>query len=267
MGSSIGAAARNCGTRVHWASEGRSDATCARAAADGLDDLGSLRALVEQCPVILSVCPPAEAVRMAGDVLERGFSGIYVDANAIAPVTARQIARSVEATGASFVDGGIIGPPARSGGQTYLHLSGSRAKTVADLFAGGVVETRIHAGGAGAASALKMTFAAYTKGSSALLLAVRALARAEGIESGLLEQWQTTHPQAARLSEGTARATAPKAWRFAGEMDEIAATFEAAGLPDGFHRAAAELYARMAGLKDIPDASLDAVLERLLARH
>ena len=110
-----------------------------------------------------------------------------------------------------------------------------------------------------------MAFAAWTKGSAALLLAIRALARGEGVEDALLAQWERTNPELAVLSEGAALRTAPKAWRFVGEMDEIASTFAAADLPEGFHRAAAEVYARLSDLKDAaPDAAtLDAVLARL----
>ena len=116
------------------------------------------------------------------------------------------------------------------------------------------------------ASALKMCYAAYTKGSSALLLAVRALAEAEGVADALLEEWSISQPDLLKRVEGTARGTAGKAWRFVGEMEEIAATFEAQGLPGGFHQAAAEAYGRMSSLKDAADAGLDDVLKALLRR-
>ena len=62
-----------------------------------------------------------------------------------------------------------------------------------------------------------------------------------------------------------AATTAPKAWRFAGEMEEIAATLEAAGLPDGFHRAAAEAYARLASFRGEPEGvQVDEVIAALL---
>jgi 3-hydroxyisobutyrate dehydrogenase-like beta-hydroxyacid dehydrogenase len=121
-------------------------------------------------------------------------------------------------------------------------------------------------GAAGAASALKMCYAAYTKGTAALLLAVRALAEAEGVTPTLLAEWDRSQPGLADRSQAAARGTGAKAWRFAGEMHEIADTFAAAGLPDGFHRAAAELYGRLAPLKDAPAPDLDGVLALLLGR-
>lgn len=278
MGSSLGACARSAGFDVCWASEGRSQATKERARAAELRDVGTLAALCAEADLVLSVCPPGEAQALAASVLGHGFRNVYVDANAVSPAVTREIARGVEAAGGAFVDGGIVGPPARAAGSTVLYLSGDGAGGVASLFRGSLLETVVlegrdgreggvgGEGGAGAASALKMAYAAYTKGSSALLLAVRALARAEGVEAPLLAHWERTHPHLRELSEGTARATAPKAWRFAPEMEEIAATFGAAGLPEGFHRAAAELYARLGDLKDVPDATLERVIAHLLER-
>ncbi|MDX1385183.1 MAG: DUF1932 domain-containing protein, partial [Thermoanaerobaculia bacterium] len=115
-----------------------------------------------------------------------------------------------------------------------------------------------------AASALKMCYAAYTKGSAALLIAIRALSRSLGVEAALLQEWEISQPDLARRSGASARRTAPKAWRFEGEMAEIAATFEQAGLPEGFHEAAQEIYRRLAGFKDVDEADLDRVVTAVL---
>ncbi len=137
---------------------------------------------------------------------------------------------------------------------------------MAALFAGTTVEARVHAGGPGAASAVKVCFAAWTKGTSALLLAVRALAAAEGVEEGLLAEWATSLPDLAARSEGAAATAAPKAWRFVGEMEQSAAAFEAAGLPGGFSRGAAGVYAALGACKDAdPPPTLDEVVGQLLA--
>jgi len=117
---------------------------------------------------------------------------------------------------------------------------------IADLFAGSPLDTRVLGGGPGAASALKTCFAAYTKGTTALLLAIRALADAEGVDNALLAEWAISQPDLVERSAAGPAASARKAWRFVGEMSEIADAFAAQGLPDGFHRASAELYARLA---------------------
>lgn len=259
MGATIGAA---CRVPVGWCSAGRSAATAERARRAGLVDVGTLAALTARSEVIVSVCPPEAAVSVAAAVAEAGFRGTYVDANAIAPSTARAIAERFE----SFVDGGIIGPPAERRGTTRLYLSGPGAAEVAELWLGTDLDARVVDGGPGAASALKVAYATWTKVSSALLLDVRALARAEGVESALLEEWSLSQPGTETRSMATAQSVSPKAWRFAGEMREIVATFEAAGLPSGFAGGAADVYARLAPLRDRDDVSLDEVLAALLAR-
>lgn len=238
MGAAIGAALRAGGQAVLWASNGRSPETAERAQQAGLEDVGGVEELVRRCDVILSVCPPHAAVDVASTVA--GFDGIYVDANAVSPMTARTIAPLVH----RCVDGGIVGPPPHREGSTRLYLSGPEAPTVADLFAATTVDARVVSSQIGAASAVKMAYAAWTKGTAALLLDVRALARAQGVEQELLDEWDMSQPQLADRSTAAARSAVTKGWRWVGEMEEIADTFAASGLPDGFHRAAAEIYDR-----------------------
>ena len=141
------------------------------------------------------------------------------------------------------------------------------ANDVAALFAGTLVTAKAIDGGAGAASALKMCYAAYTKGSSALVLAIRALAEDNGVTEPLLAEWDFSQKGMRDSSERSARGTSPKAWRFVGEMREIAATFDGAGLPSGFHLAAAEVYERMAHFKNEDPAGLEQVIEALLLKQ
>jgi len=261
MGSSIGAALRSNDHSVLWVSEGRSEATVKRADAAGLQAVASLEAGVAAAQHVVSVCPPDAAQAVATTVAELGFAGTYVDANAVAPATAREVAAAI---GANYVDGGIVGPPAWREGATRLYLSGDGAKRVAGWFASTLVDARAIEGGAGAASALKMCYAAYTKGTSALLLAIRALAEHEGVTESLLDEWDISQGNLRARSESTAASTSPKAWRFEGEMREIAATFEKAELPGGFHQAAAEVYQRMSGLKHADHSvSIDEVIAEL----
>lgn len=270
MGASVAAAVDRspsgaAGTReVVWCSDGRSAETHERAGAAGCTGVASLAELVERCGTVVSVCPPGEAIAVAEQVAALGFDGLYVDANAVAPETARSIAGRLTGVGADVVDGGIVGPPAHTPGTTRLYLSGDRAADAAALWTGSPLDARVIEGGPGAASALKMAYATWTKVSSSMLLAVRALARAEGVEEPLLAEWEISQPGADQRSHGAAQGTAPKAWRFDGEMAEIAASFDAAGLPAGFGEAAREIYRRMAGFKGTDDATLDDVIAALL---
>jgi len=264
MGSSIGAAARDSGARVVWVSEDRSEATRARAEADGFEDVHWLNAMVNQSRIILSVCPPEFAVELAEEVCALGFRQTYVDANAIAPETSRRIAAIVERNGGTFVDGGIIGGPARQPGTTRLYLSGEQAPFVAQFLDQGNLEVNCIDGGPGAASALKMAYAAWTKGTSGLLADVIALSLAEGVHDSLVKEWERSQPGLVQRAERGLPGAAAKAWRWVGEMEEIAATFEANGLPGGFHEAAAEVYRRLAQFKDDPDAPGGAELAKHL---
>jgi 3-hydroxyisobutyrate dehydrogenase-like beta-hydroxyacid dehydrogenase len=238
MGSAVGATLASRGETVIWASAGRSAATAERAQIAGLEDVGSVEELCRRSDVIISVCPPHAAAEVAEAA--QGFPGIYVDANAVSPATAR----SIEELVGRCVDGGIIGPPPAEQGTTRLYLSGREAGLVADLFAETTVDARVVSAEVGAASAVKMAFAGWTKGSAALLLAIRALARVEGVEETLLDEWRLSLPQLEDRSVAAARSAQKKSWRWIGEMEEIAQTFASAGLPDGFHRAAAEIYRR-----------------------
>lgn len=249
MGAALGAALASRGLRGLWASHGRSAQTAARAKAAGLEDFHSIERAVQAAEVAVSVCPPDAALALARDVAAVGFPGIYIDANAISPATAREIGRVIEAAGGTFVDGGIIGLPPTAQKQPTLYLCGAQAATIAALFSGTNIHAEVIDGGAGTASALKMCYAAYTKGTTALLAAVRSLAEHEGVERPLMEAWRRTLPDVPRQSEFAATA-ASKAWRWSGEMQEIAASFGAAGLPEGFHLAAADVYRRLEGFKN-----------------
>jgi len=243
MGSAVGACLTAGGTRVLWASAGRSDESAQRAAEAGLEDVGSAEDVAAQADVVLSICPPHAALELARSL--PSFQGIYVDANAVAPETVREIGESFD----RFVDGGIVGGPPRAAEVTHLYLSGPHAATVADVFAGTPVEARIVSDEVGDASAVKMAYAAWTKGSAALLLAVRELADRAGVDGALAAEWEESIPGLAARRERARVSAERKGWRWVGEMDEIAKTFAAHGLPDGFHRAAAEVFGWRQGVR------------------
>jgi 3-hydroxyisobutyrate dehydrogenase-like beta-hydroxyacid dehydrogenase len=252
MGISIAASAQNSGCEVYWASQGRSSQTHERAQRFNLHDAGTLADLCRISAILVSICPPHAAEAVAGQVLAQGFGGLYLDANAISPQRVAAIGAKMTAAGVRFVDGGIVGGPAWEPGKTWLYLSGQRAQEVAACFSAGPLETSIIGDEIGTASALKMCYAAWTKGSTALLCAILATADALGVWEELRQQWARDWPGFDEKAIDRARRVTAKAWRFAGEMDEISATFEAAGLPSGFHAAAAELYHRIAQFKDAP---------------
>lgn len=248
MGSALAA---NTPGDVYWASMGRSRATAERASQNALIDAGSVASLVGSVDVIISVCPPHAADTVAKEVAALGFPGLYVDANAVAPSTALRMANRFS----RFVDGGIVGGPPSTPAEpmakrTRLYLSGAEAATIARFFDGTNVEARVIGETPGRASALKAGFAAWTKGTSALLLAVAAYSRSQGVFDDLMNEWGESIPELPGRLEALGSKIGRKAWRFEGEMEEIARAFDQSGLPEGFHLAAAEVYARLAGLRD-----------------
>src|SRR4051812_48755824 len=72
----------------------------------------------------------------------------------------------------------------------------------------------------------------------------RSAAAELGVEDELMAEWERSQPGLEERWTAAARSAAAKGWRWTGEMEEIAATFGAVGLPEGFHRAAAEVYRR-----------------------
>ena len=261
MGQTIGRALAAGGASVWWCSAGRGPATARRAETEAFLDADDLSALVDAVEGIVSVCPPVAALTVARQVAATGFSGWYLDANAVSPDTVASIAGVLG--NASVVDGGIVGPPADEPGTTRLYLSGPDADAVAARFASGAVEPIVLSDRIGDASAMKMLYAAYTKGSSALLLAIRGAAETLGLSEALLAEWDRSIPGLATRSDGLLGRIGAKAWRFQHEMEEIAETMASTGLPDGFHHAAATIYARLAVLKDQPVGDAAATLRRL----
>src|SRR5450759_1430008 len=233
MGAAIGAGVIARGHRVVWASAGRGASTRRRAENCGLEDVETLARAAQAADIVFSVCPPHAAMELARAVAACGFGGVYVDANAVSAETTREVGRVVEAAGASV----------------RLYLCGSRAGEIAPLFEGCIMQAIALEGPVGVASALKVCYAAWNKGATALLAGIRALAEQEGVDAALLAEWKISLPDIPKRSE-MVTVSARKAWRWIAEMEEIAANFEAAGLPAGFHLAAADIYRRLEGFKD-----------------
>jgi 3-hydroxyisobutyrate dehydrogenase-like beta-hydroxyacid dehydrogenase len=242
MGAAVGKVLTQAGLTVLWASQGRSAESGARARDAGLHDAGTVAELAANSDLVLVICPPHGALDVARSV--GSFTGLYVDANAVSPGTAAEIRAVVQDAGARYVDGAIIGPPPDGSNAPRLYLSGADAPAVADLFPGSALQAAVLDGEPTAASALKMAYAGWTKGTAALLLTMREAARAHGVEDALVREWEHSIPSLPGRSEQAARQADEKGWRWVAEMREIAATLAAADLPTGFHEAAAEVFER-----------------------
>ncbi|HYI75091.1 MAG TPA: DUF1932 domain-containing protein [Gaiellaceae bacterium] len=277
MGSAVGAALTRGGARVVVTLEGRSARTRRLVDTAGLTLVPTLADVVASADVVLSIAPPEAARAIAGDIAgaarQTSSRPLIADLNAISPETAQVVAEDLTGAGLELVDGSISGPPPWKPG-TRIYLSGSRAHEVAELPLAGVdrivVGTEI-----GTASAVKMSTASVYKGTTALLAHALVSARANGVLEHVLDDLRAGSPELAGNVERRLANASSKSGRYVGEMAEIAATQEAAGLTPALFRAMGEVYAALSASalggsapEDIPpDVSLEDVLEGLTRRQ
>ena len=250
MGHAVGTTLRAGGLRVVSALDGRSERTRALAARAGIEAVADDAALVREADMLLSILVPAEATvlaeRIARAVRATGATPLYVECNAIAPQTARQIAEIIESAGARFVDAGIIGPPPQPGASsTRFYASGRDAAAFARLGEFGL-DVRVVGDQPGQASAVKMCYAALTKGTTALMTQLSIAAERLGVTEALRAEFAQSQPAMLERMQRAVGEMVPKAHRWVGEMEEIARTFEACGLTPRTFEGAAELYALIA---------------------
>jgi 3-hydroxyisobutyrate dehydrogenase-like beta-hydroxyacid dehydrogenase len=256
MGSAVGAALARAGFRVVTDLSRRSAHSRALAARAGVVDVGSLEAVVQQAELVLSIVPPAAAVECAEEVAAAmraaDAAPVFADCNAVAPATVRRIARLFDSTGnwpgTALVDAGIVGrAPGPGGDRTRFYVSGARRRALLDL---GVAVAEIElidlGEEVGAASALKMAYAALNKGTDALHTAVLLAGARLGVLPALLAELESSQAQALARMKARVPFLASTAARFTGEMAEIASTFAAAGVTPDFHRGAEWVYAQLA---------------------
>lgn len=251
MGSAVGMVLGRAGYRVVTDLSGRSAASRALAAKASLEDLGSLEAVIGESGIFLSILPPAAAFGFAGSASEviraQGRPVVYADCNAVSPATVRRIEALFADSPARFVDIGIVGPAPRieTASPTRFYVSGPFREALLHLDVPEI--TMVDMGDPiGRASALKMCYAAMTKGTTALHANLLLAARRLGIGAELFAEIESSEPEAAQRMARRVPFLAATAERFTGEMAEIAATFDAAGVSGDFYRGAQWLYALIA---------------------
>lgn len=245
MGHTVGERLRQHGARVLTSLEGRSERTRALAAEAGFEDLPSYEDLVREADVVLCILVPSEALgvaeKAAAAIRATGADVLYADCNAVAPRTARAIGDVIAAAGGRVADGGIIGPPPRKAGTTRIYASGPGAQDLARLREYGL-DIRVLDGEVGQASGLKMCYGALTKGLTALGLELLVAARQMGLETALEAEQSGTMAEVRNYLQRSIPTMPPKAYRWVGEMEEIAACFADLGLTPNILLGAADVY-------------------------
>ncbi|MEH2287682.1 NAD(P)-dependent oxidoreductase [Nostoc sp.] len=245
MGQAIASVLNQNGLKTIAALDDRSPRTRQLAAAANIEDVGSLRQLVIESDVVLSVLVPAAAIEAANLVAEVignvGKQILYVDCNAVAPQKVKRIAQVIESVGVTFVDASIIGPPPRVPGRTRIYASGKQAVEFQQLQNYGL-DIRVIGDEIGQASGLKMSYAALTKGLTAIGTELLIAAHRLGLDEQLWEEVSSSQPELAAILTRSIPSMTPKAHRWIGEMEEIAETFQEVGLTERIFYGAADVY-------------------------
>jgi 3-hydroxyisobutyrate dehydrogenase-like beta-hydroxyacid dehydrogenase len=246
MGHAVGRVVRLSGRRVITCLAGRSPRTAELAAAAEIEAVPDLETLVREADVLLSILVPANARALAREVAQAVTATdaeiLYVDCNAIAPATVLEIGDILAASGASFADGGIIGfPPRPDGAGTRLYVSGPEAGELLELSQPDL-EVRLVGPDLGQASGLKMCYASLTKGLAALGTEMLVAGRALGLQDQLRKELEESQGQLFEMLKRFLPTMPPKAGRWVGEMEEIAATYAAVGLTPKILEGAADMY-------------------------
>jgi len=249
MGQGVALCLKEMGFNVCMASDGRSARTRSLGEKAGLTDCGSLEKLVQTCDMVLSILDPGAAVTNARAVAAAckatGRKVVFVDCNAVAPQTMHEITDIMSAAGCTTIDAGIIGPPPRKGAKQRFYVSGPNAG-IMNRINSPQINVRIAGDKIGDASAVKMCYAALTKGSIALGTELLVAARKLGVDKAL--EAELSGSQADKY-EGLLKGAAGmpfKAYRWVPEMNEIAKTFGDVGMTPKIYQGASELYAQIA---------------------
>jgi len=249
MGAGVGRRLHESGAEVRTLLTGRSRASAERAKKAGMAAAANERELLSGADFFLSILPPGEAEALAQHLapalkaLDR--KPVYVDCNAVSPQTAMRIGEIVAPTGADFVDGGIIGGPPRPGYSPTIYASGPTAGETAVLRDWGI-DWRVIDGPIGAASALKMSYAGITKGTTAIASAMLLGAARFGCAAALIAELTESQPEMLeRFREGIPRMY-DKAYRWVAEMEEISDFLQKNPPSRDIYAAIARLYAYLA---------------------
>ena len=231
------------GLRVVSCLAERSQRTQRLAAKAGVTDLLSYAELVEQADLILSILVPAKAVKAAQRVAEATTQAdvLYVDCNAVAPRTVKKIDRIIKKVGGNFLDASIIGPPPRSDESTRFYASGPNVGQLSILNQYGL-EIRPLGQEIGQASAIKMCYAALTKGLTALCAELLTAAETLGVSADLAEEFELSQTALYQRMQKGLPSLPSKSRRWIGEMEEIAVTFADVGLTPNILAGAADIF-------------------------
>ena len=249
MGHGVGKVLSESGYDVITCLADRSQRTKELAAAGGFRDVPTLEEMATQADLIMSILVPAQAVGVARAVAaalrSAGVSRPFADCNAVSPRTAALMQSIIEDAGGEYIDGGIIGGSPARGATPRIYTSGANAALMDELDGKGIGVINLGPS-VGRASGIKMCYASMTKGTSALRVAMLTTAHSLGLYDELVAELSHSQQGALSAMESGIPGLPANAGRWIGEMEEIAATFDAAGVTPHFHEGAAQIFRMLA---------------------
>jgi 3-hydroxyisobutyrate dehydrogenase-like beta-hydroxyacid dehydrogenase len=270
MGAAVATVLRAHGLRVVTCLEGRSARTRQRSEIARLEVVSTLAQLVRTVEAVLSIVPtmsaPAVGEEIAQAITQTSKPIFFIEANAISPMTSTAIEQTITQAGGRYIDGCIIGGPTDVGRSTMFYLSGPDAKAAAAALRAGGVGVEVLGERCGQASAFKMGYAGFTKGTTALLLELTLMAQAWGFLEALLAKYSSSHPEALRMFTTHVTTWPEYAAIRAEEMVELSAMAKVAGLTPIMAPGAEQVMTAMAQLPWDPNDTMDqAALQRQLS--
>lgn len=248
MGSAVGAALKSNGLRVVTALDGRSERTRELAEKGNIENVGTVSDVVRESDLILSILVPSQAEALVAEVAEAisktGNTVAFADCNAVSPETGKRMAKVIDDAGGRFIDAGIIGGPPRGGTPPRFYASGPHEAVLGELDGKGIT-VPLMGGEVGRASTIKMCYAAITKGTAALYAATLTAAESLGTYEELIAEMESSQPETLKRMQGVSTLS-DRAFRWIGEMYEIASTFEAAGVTPKLHQGSADMFQMVA---------------------
>ncbi len=245
MGHAIAGVLAGKGHRVVTVLSGRSELTKTRAERAGMKDVADLTALITESEFIFSILPPELAADLAENIAtavkESGESAIFVECNAISPDTTLAIEATLKAAGVAMINAGIVGPPPGKGPMTNIYVSGTDRDLISFIDGDGIKFMPME-GDITKASAIKMCYAGLTKGMMTLYTGALVTAELLGISEEFQSEVADTQKYHWEAMNKRVSQYACDAGRWAGEMDQISATFGSAGITPNLHKGAADIF-------------------------
>ena len=244
MGHAVARVLKEHGHEVITCLAERSDTSRRMAERAGARDVKDLVTLVTKADVFLSILPPAAALDLAQDAAVAmksvGTALTYVDCNAVSPETVRGIAGVIDDAGAPFIDAGIVGnAPGKA--KPRFYVSGPDTAAMENLDGCGFL-VKLCGSAPGEASAVKMCYAALTKGTFTLHTALLMAAKSLGVYETVLEELQYSQCSTLSKMENRVPFIPADAGRWIGEMEQIAETYASVGVTENYHKGAADMY-------------------------